>query len=110
MGQLVKGAVVVLPFPFSDLTGSKRRPAFVLADLDGDDAILCQITSRAKFDPYAVAVKSGDFISGSLSVDSYVRPNKIFTADKKLILSVVGQLSEAKVAEVVNSVISIVSK
>lgn len=110
MGQLVKGAVVVLPFPFSDLTGSKRRPAFVLADSEGDDAILCQITSQAKFDPYAVAVKSSDFDSGSLSTDSYVRPNKIFTADKKLIISVAGQLSEAKASEAVNSVISIISK
>jgi hypothetical protein len=55
MGKLIKGAAVVLPFPFSNLTGSKRRPAFVLADLEGDDAILCQITSQAKFDPYAVA-------------------------------------------------------
>jgi mRNA interferase MazF len=88
MVQLIKGSVAVLPFPFSDLTGSKRRPAFVLADLDGEDAILCQITSRAKFDPYAVPVMSGDFVSGALSVDSYVRPNKIFTADKKLIVSI----------------------
>ncbi|GHU81524.1 mRNA interferase PemK [Clostridia bacterium] len=110
MGQFIKGAVVVLPFPFSDLTGSKRRPAFVLADLDGDDVILCQITSRAKFDPYAVAVKSEDFVSGALSVDSYVRPNKIFTADRKLILSCVGELSEEKTFEIVNSVISIVSQ
>ena len=110
MGKFVKGAVVVLPFPFSDLTGSKRRPAFVLANLDGDDVILCQITSRAKYDPYAVAVKSADFESGSLSVDSYIRPNKIFTADKKLILSVAGQLSEKKASEVVDTVISILSK
>jgi mRNA interferase MazF len=37
--------VVVVPFPFSDLTQSKRRPAVVVANLTGDDVILCQITS-----------------------------------------------------------------
>ena len=110
MGKLIKGAVVVLPFPFSDLTGSKRRPAFVLADLDGGDAILCQITSLAKFDPSSVAVNSSDFISGTLSVDSYVRPNKIFTADKRIILSVAGQLSETKASEIVDAAVCILKK
>ena len=47
MGKPVAGEVVVVPFPFSDLTQTKRRPALVLADLDGDDLILCMITSRA---------------------------------------------------------------
>ena len=45
MGRFIKGDVVVVPFPFSDLSTSKRRPALVLADLAGDDLILCQITS-----------------------------------------------------------------
>jgi len=44
----VKGDVVVVPFPFSDLTQSKRRPALVLASPRGDDIILCQITNQDK--------------------------------------------------------------
>ena len=31
MGKFVKGDIVVIPFPFSDLSGSKRRPALVIA-------------------------------------------------------------------------------
>jgi len=46
MAKFVKGDVVIVPFPFSDLSQSKRRPALVIAGLDGDDLILCQITSR----------------------------------------------------------------
>ena len=41
MEELVKGDVVVLPFPFSDLSASKKRPALVVATLRGDDIILC---------------------------------------------------------------------
>jgi mRNA interferase MazF len=45
VGKFIKGDVVVLPFPFSDLTGNKKRPALVVANLQGDDVILCLITS-----------------------------------------------------------------
>ena len=54
MGGFVKGDIVVLNFPFSDLSGTKRRPALVLADLAGNDIILCQITSIATKDNYAI--------------------------------------------------------
>ena len=46
MARFIKGDVVVLPFPFSDMTQAKRRPAMVVADLKGNDVILCQITSQ----------------------------------------------------------------
>ena len=46
MARFVRGDVVVVPFPFSDLTQTKRRPALVLKDLPGEDLILCQITSQ----------------------------------------------------------------
>jgi mRNA interferase MazF len=108
VGRFVKGDVVILPFPFSDLSGSKHRPAFVVADLPGDDIILCQITSKMNSDMFAVSAARGDFISGSLPVDSFVRPNKIFTADKNIILSVRGRLSDAKTTEIINSLVHIV--
>ena len=45
MARFVRGDVVVLPFPFSDLSESKRRPALVITELLRNDIILCQITS-----------------------------------------------------------------
>ncbi len=57
MARFVKGDVVVVPFPFSDLTQTKRRPALVLAQLEGNDRILCQITSKHIRDPYAIELK-----------------------------------------------------
>jgi len=45
LAKFVKGEVVVILFPFSNLTQAKRRPALVIAGLEGDDLILCQIVS-----------------------------------------------------------------
>ena len=61
MARFVKGDVVVVPFPFSNLTQAKRRPVLVIADLEGDDAILCQITSQFVKDKYAIIVNDDDF-------------------------------------------------
>jgi len=66
MERFVKGDVVVLPFPYSDLSASKKRPALVLADLKGDDIILCQITSQFVKDCYAIVLDNSDFKKSSL--------------------------------------------
>jgi mRNA interferase MazF len=50
-----------------------------------------------------------DFISGGLPVDSFIRPNKIFTADKNCILSVAGHLGEDKIRDTLNAIITIIS-
>jgi mRNA interferase MazF len=110
MGKFVKGDIVVIPFPFSDLSGSKRRPALVIADLDGDDVILCQITSVARNDNYAVPVDAADFESGTLPVKSFVRPNKIFTAARRLILYSPCRLQTAKMGTITAAVIKILEK
>ncbi len=85
MAKFVKGDVVV-PFPFSDLTQAKRRPALTIATLEGDDLILCQITSQSIKDNYAILLDDKDFETGSLKQPSNVRPNRIFTADSHIVL------------------------
>jgi mRNA interferase MazF len=107
MGAFVKGDIVVVPFPYSDLTASKRRPALVVASLDGDDVILCQITGQVKHDSYSVSLGEKDFQSGSLRQDSYIRPNRIFTAESKIVLYKAGIISVQKSDEVINKLISI---
>lgn len=108
MGKLVKGQVVVVPFPFSDLSNSKRRPAFVVSQLNGDDVILCQITTQEKYDGYSVTLTNKDFISGQLPQISNIRPNRLFTADSKIVEKKVGELSPQKIDEVVEKIIKII--
>lgn len=84
MASPTAGGVVLVPFPFSDLSQSKLRPAVVLAAAGRDDYILCQVTSNAYADPLAVRLTPASFASGSLQRTSYVRPGKLFTAHASL--------------------------
>lgn len=108
MEGFVKGDVVVLPFPYSNLSSSKRRPAFVVADLDGDDIILCQITSQAVKDKYAVSIIDSDFKEGSLKKSSNIRPNRLFTADKNIILRKIGSVRSEVVKVVLEKIFDII--
>jgi len=62
------GAVVLVRFPFSDLSQTKVRPAVVLADAGRGDCILCQITSKPYGDASAIELDNAAFASGSLRV------------------------------------------
>jgi mRNA interferase MazF len=107
MAGFVKGDVVVIPFPFSDLSGSKRRPAFVLANLPGDDILLCQITSQNSRDKYAISLNLTDFKIGALPVNSYIRPTRIFTADKKLIIRKAGTANPQVVNQTITRIVNL---
>ena len=109
MGRFVKGDIVVLNFPFSDLSGTKRRPALVLADLIGNDIVLCQITSIATKDVYSIQIDIEDYVNGKLNATSVIRPNKIFTADKSLILYVACAIENEKVDKAIETLMDVLN-
>jgi len=94
MGKFTVGSVVLVTFPFSNLKGQKIRPALVLAQVEFDNLILCQITSKPYSSKTAVRIESSDFVKGSLPVVSFVRPDKLFTADASIIKNIAGELTE----------------
>jgi len=110
LAKFIKGDVVVVPFPFSDLTQAKRRPALVLSVLKGDDMILCQITSQFITDSYAISLDDKDFETGGLKQVSNVRPNRIFTADSQIVLYKIGQLYLNKLNLIIEKIIEIIRK
>lgn len=89
MGSPSAGSIVLVTFPFSDLSQAKL-PAVVLAQANANDWILCQITSNPYSDPRSIKLTKDNFASGSLRVVSYARPTKLFTANDKLITAQVG--------------------
>ena len=101
------GEVVLFPFPFSDLSQSKVRPAVCLADAGRGDWVLCQITSSPYGDPAAVPLNGPDFASGGLLVASFARPGKLFTAHSGLMVRSVGVLNPVAFARVLSAVVAV---
>jgi mRNA interferase MazF len=107
--SLVKGDIVVLPFPFSDMSASKRRPALILSDLAGRDVILCQITNQNTRDEQAIALHNSHLLTGSLTTVSNIRPNRLFTAHKDLIAYKLGSITQAKYQEVTDAIAKLIA-
>ena len=101
------GKVVLIPFPFSDLSQSKLRPAIVLAGVGRGDWILCQVTSNPYGDPLAIPLAEESFAQGSLRIHSFARPGKLFTASAGLMLTDVCTLKQTVAERVVQAVIDI---
>jgi mRNA interferase MazF len=110
MAAFVKVDIVVVPFPFSDLTNTKRRPALVIAQLTKNDLILCLITSQYTSDNYTTQIEDNDFETGSLNKTSYIKSNRVFTANERIIAYKVGQLTEEKINEVIAKLIAILQQ
>lgn len=94
MVTLSPASIVVIPFPFSDLSAAKLRPAVVLADTGQGDWLLCQITSNAYIDPIAVQLTNAELSKGTLNTVSFARPLKLFTANSSLIVKRIAILKD----------------
>lgn len=82
----------------------KVRPALVLANVEFNNLILCQITSKPYTSKISIPLKPTDFKAGGLPVIGYVRPDKLFTADITIIKNAVGQLNTATKKAILNKV------
>jgi mRNA interferase MazF len=103
------GVVVLVRFPFSDLSAVKLRPAVVLAAAGGSDWILCQVTSNPYGDARAVRLSDSDFQEGGLARESYARPAKLFTASNAIFVRAAGRLSEASCRRLIEAVMNVFS-
>lgn len=95
--------IVLVPFPFSDQTGSKRRPALIISsdkfDAQSDDMVALAMTSFSNGEPYEVEIKAEDWKDGLYS-ESYVKCWAICAIDQSLMIKRIGRLAAAKYDEV----------
>lgn len=96
--------IILVPFPFSDLSSNKKRPVIILSrnsfNSSNYDVICCAITSN----PYSkgvIEIKKSDFDSGELIPKSFVKSTKLFTLDKKKIIKILARLNVEKSKEIV---------
>jgi mRNA interferase MazF len=107
MATLTGGSIILVTFPFSDLSQSKLLPAVVLANAGNQDWVLCQITSNAYADPSAIEIREAHFANGSLRLTSYARPGKLFTANRGLIVKKIGDLKQDKFRQIVETIVNL---
>ena len=102
-----RGDIVLVFFPFTDLTSSKRRPALVISpdsfNAAGEDLVLAAITSHITDDPYAVLLQRGDFAEGWLPKTSQVKTTKLFTTHSSLVAKRICALRVQKMEDVLRS-------
>jgi len=96
MARFVSGDVVVVPFPFTDFSSTKVRPALVLASLTRGDLILCQITSQDAGHPEIAPILSAHFESGGLRHTSFALPHRVVTANEVCVRRSVGRIKLEK--------------
>ena len=101
------GDVVLTPFPFTDLSEIKIRPAVVLAGVGMQDWVLCEITSSSQVRDLYVAIGPGDMTTGKLKLRSWARPDRLTTLNDAVFERRLGRLSTAKHAEIAAAVRSL---
>src|SRR6266498_968444 len=101
MGKFIAGDIIVIPFPYTDLSQFKKRPALILKDLGNDDYLLAMITSKSYNSPYSLFINAADFSVGSLPVESFVRCNRLFEVNDSIIIKKAASLTRNKTTKVI---------
>jgi mRNA interferase MazF len=98
-----RGDVVLVPFPFTDLTSSKRRPALVISpDAFNDqmkDVVVAAITSQLH-NEHAVTIEQSDCVDGAPPQTSVVKLRKVFTIHSTPVIKRLCALREEKLAAI----------
>lgn len=96
-----RGKIILVPFPFTDLSSSKIRPALIISDPKHTDEdisvvfITSMLSKRTQSTDYHIKTTHPDFKQTGLKIASTMRCNKIATLDKKIILGEIGFLSQS---------------
>jgi len=101
---MTRGKVVLVPFPFNDLSTTKVRPAVCLTNPIGPYRLLAFITSRIPTDllesDVVLDASQPDFTTTGLRVSSTLRLHRLMTITTALIRRELGELSPRMQAEV----------
>lgn len=98
--------IVFIPFPYSELTGSKKRPVLILSGKEynskNNNFIVCALTSNPNRFDRGIPINNKDLELGHLDFDSVVTPCKVFNPHKNNIIKTFGRLDKNKTKEVID--------
>jgi mRNA interferase MazF len=96
-----RGDLLLVPFPFTDLSATKRRPVLAVTAADNyGDFIAIPVTSRPQAE-HGLPIAATDMLTGTLPVASWIRTNRIVTLNASLVVKIVGRISERVVSDAV---------
>ena len=105
---LKKFDIVLVDFPFSDLKQTKKRPALVISSLEGNNSILCQITTKQRnMQKYEISLPK-KYCKGNIRFDSFIYVDMIFTLNKSLIYRKVGEIENLKTKKEISQKIGMI--
>ncbi|MCT7982685.1 type II toxin-antitoxin system PemK/MazF family toxin [Laspinema sp. A4] len=100
--NLTKGDIVLVPFPFTDLSQTKLRPAVVLwVDSQGQDITVCFISSQnldcTSDDEFIIEPSDPEFARTGLKLASKIRVARVVTLERRLIKRRLGSLGQQQI-------------
>ena len=104
------GDIVIVRFPYTDLSNARIRPGLLVADVRHDqqpDWVVCRITTQSLPGSGQIALEPNDLVVGQLAQDSWVRPDRIMTMNEQIFRNTVARLTDAKLAEILAAVRSL---
>lgn len=100
-----KKDITLVPFPFSELTYAKKRPALVLANIPSRDELICMmLTSTKKIDP-SVDVPINNLAGTGLPKPTVARTSRLFTFNGSLVNKRIGKIDDSEFKRIVGKVI-----
>jgi len=94
------GDILLIPFPFTDLTARKVRPVFVVRDAMDEDLLLAPISTKVHREKNDYLIKTEDYTGTPLPVISCLRYEKLVTLSEALIIKKVAQLKKSTVKNI----------
>ena len=100
--------IVLVPFPYSDLSSIKNRPVLILSNdnfnYSHNDLLVAVITSKMFIDDYSVEIDNDSLEYGILPEKSVIKTSKLFTVSKDLIIKKFSILKDEKFEEVIKKI------
>jgi len=107
-----QGEIVIVPFPFSDLSSIKQRPVLILSkNMDNEkveDIITCGITSNIKDSKYSVSIGNENLVEGKVPKPSRIKIDKLFTISQDIVKKKVGRINKETFEKVKSEFIKLV--
>lgn len=107
-----QGDILIVPFPFSDLTSVRQRPVLVLSKKEYHekcgDIITCGITSNLKDSKYSVLIDNSDLIEGNIPVKSRIKIDKLFTLEQSIIIKKIGRVNKETFSKVRKNFVNLI--